>query len=114
MELSAQQTGETKIVRVHGPRIDAANAFLFKEQFRGVLDDCDSRILLDLSEVTFIDSSGLGAVVAMFKLIGQSGRLELAGLQPAVQKLFALTRMDTIFTIHESPASAPDIAAGAG
>lgn len=114
MELSAQKTGQAKIVQVHGARIDAANAFLFKEQFRGVLDDRDSRVVLDLSEVTFIDSSGLGAVVAMFKLIGKSGRLELAGLQPAVQKLFALTRMDTIFTIHDGPASALDIAAGAG
>jgi len=57
-------------------------------------------VLLDLSRVAFLDSSGLGAVVAVMKLIGPERKLELVGLTPTVAKVFRLTRMDTIFTIH--------------
>ena len=58
--------------------------------------------MLDLSRVGFLDSSGLGAVVAVMKLIGPNRKLELAGLTPNVDKVFRLTRMDSIFTIHPS------------
>jgi hypothetical protein len=43
-----------------------------------------------------------GAVVAVMKLLAPDSRLELSGLTPAVEKVFRLTRMDTIFTIHRS------------
>jgi anti-sigma B factor antagonist len=41
-------------------------------------------------------------VVAVMKLLAPDSRLELSGLTPAVEKVFRLTRMDTIFTIHRS------------
>ena len=56
--------------------------------------------MLDLSQVTFVDSSGLGAIVAAMKHLEAGRRLDLAGLTPDVAKVFRLTRMDTIFTIH--------------
>jgi anti-sigma B factor antagonist len=58
--------------------------------------------------VAFLDSSGLGAVVAVKKLMGPDRRLDLACLTPAVDKVFRLTRMDSVFTIH---AALPDAAA---
>jgi anti-sigma B factor antagonist len=62
-------------------------------------------VILDLAQVDFLDSSGLGAVVAVMKVLGPTRKLELAGLTPTVEKVFRLTRMDQVFTIH---ASAPD------
>jgi anti-sigma B factor antagonist len=50
--------------------------------------------------VHFLDSSGLGAVVGVMKLLAPERRLELAGLTPTVAKVFRLTRMDSVFTIH--------------
>jgi anti-sigma B factor antagonist len=60
------------------------------------------RVVLDLAQVKFLDSSGLGAIVAVKKLLGPDRVLELSGLTPTVEKVFRLTRMDTIFTIHPS------------
>jgi hypothetical protein len=51
----------------------------------------------DMSEVEFLDSSGLGAVVAARKLLGMDQHLALAGLQPAVEKVLRLTHMDRVF-----------------
>jgi anti-sigma B factor antagonist len=50
--------------------------------------------------VEFLDSSGLGAVIAVMKMLGPERRLELAALGPAVERVVRLTRMDTVFTIH--------------
>ena len=58
------------------------------------------RILLDLHKVDFIDSSGLGAIVAAMKQLDDHQRLDLSGLTPNVEKVFRLTRMDTIFAIY--------------
>lgn len=101
MELSKTDIGDTRIVKVIDPRIDAAVAIQFKDAMRAQTDGGPERVVLDLSEVSFIDSSGLGAVVAAKKLLNESHVLELAGLTPVVAKVFKLTRMDTIFTVHE-------------
>jgi anti-sigma B factor antagonist len=102
MQLLAEQRDGLLIVRALDSRIDAAVAIQFKEQMRDLVRAAPSRVLLDLSGVTFLDSSGLGAVVAVMKLLGPDRRLELSGLTPTVEKVFRLTRMDTIFTIHRS------------
>ena len=60
---------------------------------------CD-RVILDLSPVHFLDSSGLGAVVAVMKLLAPDRKLELSGLTATVEKVFRLTRMASIFPIH--------------
>lgn len=103
MKLSTNQTRAGLVVSVLDGRIDAACAIEFKEDVRAVSDMGTGPLILDLSSVTFLDSSGLGAVVAVMKLLGPDRKLELAGLTPNVAKVFRLTRMDAIFTIHPEP-----------
>ena len=66
----------------------------------------DDRIALDCSEVEFIDSSGLGAIVASLKTMGSTGALVIFGLQAPTHSMFKLTRMDKVFDIfqHEDEA----------
>ena len=64
------------------------------------------RVVLDLSRVTFVDSSGLGAIVAAMKMLAPDRRLDLAGLQTNVERVFRLTRMDTVFVIHADAGAA--------
>ena len=100
MQISCEETGGTMVARVCEDRVDAAVAIHFKERMREILQKPSERIVLDMSRVDFLDSSGLGAVVAVMKLAGPERRLELAALTPTVQKVFRLTRMDQVFTIH--------------
>lgn len=100
MELETERTGAGLVVRVLGSRIDAAGAIEFKEAVRIATEQPGSPVILDLSRVTFLDSSGLGAVVAVKKLLGPDRPLHLAAATPNVAKVFRLTRMDSVFTIH--------------
>ncbi len=100
MNITARHSGTAQILLVEDTRIDAAIAIEFKETVRTATEGGNGPVILDLSNVTFLDSSGLGAVVAIMKLLGKDRPLELAGLTAPVDKVFRLTRMDTIFTIH--------------
>lgn len=99
MKLETRQEGEDLIVTVGDARVDAAVAVQFKDGMRKTIADGHDRVVLDLSNVDFLDSSGLGAVVAVMKLMGPERRLDLAGLTPTVDKVFRLTRMDLVFRI---------------
>jgi len=109
MELTTERHGTAMVVRVTEARIDAVGAIQFKDAMRRATEGVETRVILDLSQVNFLDSSGLGAVVSAMKQLGPGRRLELAGLTPAVDKVFRLTRMDGIFSIHGSVAGALDL-----
>ncbi|MGR3634510.1 MAG: STAS domain-containing protein [Shimia sp.] len=102
MNLTSKTEGETRIVTVHETRIDASVAIQFKDRMREETDSAEGRVVLDLSQVDFIDSSGLGAIVAAMKQLGSKHRMDLSGLNENVDKVFRLTRMDTVFKIHPS------------
>jgi len=102
MELVSSTQSDIQIVAVHGPRIDAAVALMFKDGMRNVTEGRTGTVLLDLNQVDFIDSSGLGAIVASMKGLSPDRRLVLAGLRPAVDKVFRLTRMDTVFGVFST------------
>ena len=102
MSLTSTVTNNARIVTVNADRIDAAMAIQFKEDMRKQTDDAPDHVILDLSSVSFIDSSGLGAIVASMKQLGDHRRLDLAGLTPVVDKVFRLTRMDTVFKLFPS------------
>ncbi|MEL7092207.1 MAG: STAS domain-containing protein [Pseudomonadota bacterium] len=102
MELTSHQSGALHVVTVKSSRIDAAVAIEFKDAMRVQSDNDFAEIVLDLSLVEFIDSSGLGAIVASMKSIGPDRTLILAGLTPNVEKVFRLTRMDSVFSVFPS------------
>ncbi|MFW8593638.1 STAS domain-containing protein [Cribrihabitans neustonicus] len=102
MSLTTTMTDDAQIVKVNADRIDAAMAIQFKEDMRSETESGPERVILDLSQVQFIDSSGLGAIVAAMKQLDGSRRLDLAGLTPMVEKVFRLTRMDTVFNLYGS------------
>lgn len=118
MNLSSRQARGAMIVRVEEARIDSLVAIRFKDAMRSIVPELDHDnsadptariepcpVILDLAEVTFVDSSGLGAIVAVMKFLAPGQRLELAALQPNVLRVFRLTRMDGVFVIHDK---APD------
>lgn len=92
---------EPEILRitVNFERLDAAAAPDFKRQLDEGMQDGQSRVLLDLSQVDFIDSTGLGVLVSLLKRMGPGGRIAAFGVKPAVTRLFQITRLDSLFTL---------------
>lgn len=106
MDISVTRDHGIPVLRVEEQRLDALVALDFKEAVRLRVQPSDKVMVLDLSQVQFLDSSGLGAVVWVMKLFESPGALHLVGLRPAVARVFELTRMDRVFAIHEDKAEA--------
>lgn len=93
--------GGLAVVELEGPALDAATCAEFRRSMEPVLAAEHGTVVLDLARVSFIDSSGLGALVGLLKRVPSQEALHLAGLTPAVAKIFKLTRMSEVFVIHE-------------
>lgn len=100
MILEKRSENGVLVLKPDSDRIDAASAIYLKDQFRQSTAESEGRVVMDLSEVTFMDSSGLGAMVSALKQL-KGRKLEIAGLSPVVAKVFKLTRMDQVFVVHE-------------
>ncbi|QUJ76485.1 STAS domain-containing protein [Sulfitobacter albidus] len=102
MDLTSSKEPQLQVVTVQEPRIDASVALSFKDRMRDITEGERETVLLDLHHVQFIDSSGLGAIVAAMKALAPDRRLVLAGLTPTVDKVFRLTRMDSVFGVYDT------------
>ncbi len=102
MQLQQKTVSGILVVRPLERRIDAAAATDFKQKLGDWIDAGNRRIVLNLSEVDFIDSSGLGAIISGLKRIGNDGSLVICGVRETVMSLFRLTRMDRVFNIFPS------------
>src|SRR4028118_2310415 len=100
--LSTDLRKNVLVVRVTEKRIDASNAPVCNDEITKCIEGGQNQIVLDLSGVDFIDSSGLGALVSCLKRLGPRGGLAVAGATGAVRRLFSLTRMDRVFALHPS------------
>ncbi len=81
-------------------QLGAANANAFRDWVRGSMNPEHINIDIDLSETTFLDSCGLGALVALHKTVcSRQGTLRLLKPQPPVLQILQLTRMNQIFQV---------------
>ena len=99
MPIDSRLVGDVLVVQPFEPRLDAHVAVNFKETMVNFIKEGHKRIVLNLSNVEFIDSSGLGAIVSSLKTLGLKGELAICGPRDTVLTLFKLTRMDKVFRI---------------
>ena len=80
--------------------MDAGTVGVFRSAIVEVRDAGEERVILDLAELDFIDSTGLGALVGALKRFRDvDGDVALTGVRPRVAKLLAITGLDKAFTI---------------
>jgi anti-sigma B factor antagonist len=102
MEIAVDKIGSVAVAMVPVEELDASNSGEFKRDIAPVLE-ANSRLVLDLSQLRFVDSSGLGAMVSCLRqLTAKSGDLKLCGMSKQVRGLFELVRMHRIFDIYST------------
>jgi anti-sigma B factor antagonist len=102
MEMHTYKIDDILVVQPLAKRIDAASATDFKGTMVDYINQGNLSIILDLANVDFVDSTGLGMIVAILKTLGKDGIMSLCGLSDIVTSLFTLTRMHRIFDIAPS------------
>jgi len=101
MDISCQPLeSDIVLIRVSG-RLDAASEPDLRDTLKAYLEKGFHKIIVDLQQVPFIDSSGLAALVSGLRLARENkGDIVLSGIRPQVQTVFRLTMLDRIFPIH--------------
>jgi anti-sigma B factor antagonist len=100
LTVSVEQVTDSVVAFTLTGRLDAVSQLEVKTAFKERVQKGGVTLLVDLSAVTFIDSSGLAALVSGYKLAREGGgTLKLAGMTRQVQSVFALTRLDRVFEI---------------
>jgi anti-sigma B factor antagonist len=87
----------TMIVRPGVERLTAVNAKAFKDEVIAVIDEGSTHLIIDFQNVSFLDSSGLGALTGVLKRIGHRGDLFVCGLNSEIEQMFKICRMDRVF-----------------
>jgi anti-sigma B factor antagonist len=88
------------VVRIPGVTLDAGNIQDVKGELAEVLQP-GAKLVLDLSQVRFVDSSGLGLLLSSLRQVHKTGgHLKLSGMTKSVRALFDLVRMDRVFEIY--------------
>ena len=106
MELTTEQVADVTIVVLPGEQLDAGNAKEFKRDIAAVLEPC-CKVVFDLRQLRFVDSSGLGAILSCLRqLNAKGGELKLCEMTKPVRALFELVRMHKIFDIYGTKAEA--------
>lgn len=107
MELSGRIEGnDVLVLELREDNLDASNVREFRDAVQSLMLD-RSRVVLDMSGVKFVDSSGLGALISCLRqLNSRRGDFRLCEMSTTVRALFELMRMHRVFNIHDSRADA--------
>ena len=107
MKATVRQVDSITVVDVSG-RITLGEACKeLREVVRGQLGKGQKNILLNLADVTYIDSSGIGELVSAYTAVSsQGGQLKLLNLTKKVHDLLQITKLYTVFDVHNDEAGA--------
>jgi anti-sigma B factor antagonist len=107
MIITTEEIKGTIVLHLDEERLDAHNSVDLKVEMQRLFESGSLHLLVDLKNVRFIDSSGLGALVSGFKnATTKHGTLKLSSLQPQVKSMFELTRLHRVFEIFPTAADA--------
>ena len=102
-----RDAGQVTVVDLSGRIILGDGSALLRKTIRGLLDDQRRRILLNLSDVDYIDSSVIGELVSGFTAVkNQGGDLKLLHLTKKVRDLLQITKLYTVFDVFSDESSA--------
>ncbi len=102
MDHELTETDGVRVIALHGP-IDVSSAMPLRDLLGAQIDSPAARVLVDLSDVALIDSSGIGILVtAHRRAAGQGAGFALAAPAGAVARVFAMTRTNKLLAIHDT------------
>lgn len=100
LTLDGTRSGDWFVLHVGG-EIDLATAPTLRERMTREIDGGEHRVIIDLTAVDFIDSTGLGSLIGALKRVrGHGGELRLVCAEPRILKVFEITGLDRVFEIH--------------
>lgn len=103
MTVTERKVGDVTIVDVAGKMMASDTSGRLKDKITSLMFQGEKRIVLNLAEVSYVDSSGLGEMVACYGSVTRGGgELKLASAGNKIRDLLVMTRLVTIFDAHDT------------
>jgi anti-sigma B factor antagonist len=107
VKLNTRQVGNVSVVDVAGRITLGEGSAALRETLRDMVAKNQTKILLNLGDVTYIDSSGIGELVSGYTTVANTGgQLKLLNLNKRVKDLLQITKLYTVFEVKEDEAEA--------
>ena len=107
LEVKERQAGDVTILDMNGAVRIGEGSVALRDAIRGLADSGKKKILLNLAGVKYIDSSGIGELIANYTTVSrQGGQLKLLNLTDKIQSLLVITKLLTVFDVFEDEAEA--------
>ena len=107
VKLNTRQVGDVTVVDAVGRVTLGEGASAFRDTIRDLASNGHKKLLLNLAEVSYIDSSGIGELVSGFTTVAnQGGAVKLLNLTKRVQDLLQITKLYTVFEVFDDEAAA--------
>jgi anti-sigma B factor antagonist len=103
MKIETRTVGDVHILDCSGKITLGEGTMAVRNTVRDVLKNGGKKIVLNLADVNYIDSSGIGELVSSYTTVtNQGGKLKLLNLTKKIQELLAITKLLTVFSVYDS------------
>ncbi len=107
VNLTNRQVGDITVIDVAGRITLGEGSSALRDALRDLISKGQKKILLNLGDVSYIDSSGIGELVSGFTTVtNQGGQLKLLNLTKRVKDLLQITKLYTVFDVHDEESTA--------
>ncbi|MFL6211436.1 MAG: STAS domain-containing protein [Pyrinomonadaceae bacterium] len=107
LNISERQAGDVTVLDLSGKITIGEGSVSLRSAIRRLIEEGKKKILLNLGQVSYVDSSGIGELVSSFTTINrEGGQLKLLNLTQKIQDLLAITKLLTVFDVYDDEATA--------
>jgi len=107
VKLTTRQVGDVTVIDATGRITLGEGASTFRDTIRDLATKGNKKLLVNLGDVSYIDSSGIGEMVSGFTTVtNHGGQLKLLGLSKRVKDLLQITKLYTVFEVFDDEAAA--------
>ena len=107
LDVSERQAGDVTILDLSGEVRIGDSSVALRDNIRRLADGGKNKLLLNLASVKYIDSSGIGELIASYTTVTrQGGQLKLLNLTDRIQNLLVITKLLTVFDAYEDESEA--------
>ncbi len=103
VKMRTVSNGKIGIIELKGSLVGDKDTDDFRETVADLIEQGNKSLIIDLSKVNYMNSSGIGSLIAVHSSYAKNaGVVKLAGLSSSVQNLFIVTKLIDVFDVHEN------------
>jgi anti-sigma B factor antagonist len=107
MEIAERSSGDVKVLDLRGKLTIGDGDELLKDKINSLVQQGHTKIVLNLGDVSYVDSAGLGQMVSSYRTVARNGgSLRLLNLTARIREVLTITKLLTVFDTYESESEA--------